>query len=135
MRSTMAVLSMGTLIAASIFGGAASATEPIKTREVVTGISDAFVPGGFSSESDAYVVTSGVFPNGCYSWKRAEVAHKGTNYHEVKTYATISEGMCLMVLVPFTKEVTLGKLEAGEHKLRFVNGDGTYLEKTMRIEQ
>jgi hypothetical protein len=39
-----------------------------------------------------------------------------------------------MVLVPFQKEVRLGKFEAGKHTLRFENGDGTYFEKTLVIE-
>jgi hypothetical protein len=39
-----------------------------------------------------------------------------------------------MVLVPFTKEVKLGKLNSGKHTLKFLNGDGTYLEKTMAVE-
>jgi hypothetical protein len=39
-----------------------------------------------------------------------------------------------MVLVPFNKEVKLGKLNAGKHTLKFLNGDGTYLEKTLTIE-
>ncbi len=112
----------------------AKAADTPKVREVAVGISDAFVPGGFSSDSDAYVVTSGVFPNGCYSWKRAEVSHKAANFHEISSYANISDGMCLMVLVPFTKEVGLGKLQTGNHKLRFLNGDGTYFEKTMKVE-
>jgi hypothetical protein len=40
-----------------------------------------------------------------------------------------------MVLVPFNKEIKLGKFNAGKHTLKFVNGDGTYLEKTMVVEQ
>jgi len=39
-----------------------------------------------------------------------------------------------MVLVPFTKEIRLGKLQTGKHALRFLNGDGTYLEKSLVVE-
>lgn len=104
------------------------------TREVTVGVSDVFVPGGFDSEADSYVVASGIFPNGCYRWKGAEVKNVSTYQHEVKSTATVSQGMCLMVLVPFTKEIRLGKLASGQHTLKFVNGDGTYLEKTMSVE-
>jgi hypothetical protein len=54
--------------------------------------------------------------------------------HEVKSIASVSQGMCLMVMIPFTKEVSLGKFESGKHTLRFLNGDGTFLEKSMSIE-
>jgi hypothetical protein len=104
------------------------------TRDVTIGVSDVFIPGGFDSEADAYVVASGIFPNGCYRWKNAEVKNVDTFNHEVKSTASVSQGMCLMVLVPFTKEIRLGKLASGNHKLKFVNGDGTYLEKSLKVE-
>lgn len=104
-------------------------------KEVQIGISDVYVPSGFDTNSDVFVVASGVFPNGCYKWKGAAVSNVDQYTHEVKSTATVSQGMCLMVLVPFTKEIRLGKYTAGSHTLRFVNGDGTYLEKTLKIEQ
>lgn len=103
-------------------------------REVTVGINDAFVPGGFDSEADSYVVVSGIFPNGCYQWKGGEVKHVSSTYHEIRSKAMVSQGMCIMMLIPFTKEVRLGKLEAGSHTLKFVNGDGTYLEKKLSVE-
>jgi hypothetical protein len=115
--------------------GAAQAGDNLPaTREVEVGVTDVFVPGGFDSEADAYVVASGIFPNGCYRWKGATVKNVDSFNHEVKSVATVSQGMCLMVLVPFTKEVRLGKLASGTHKLRFLNGDGTYLEKSLKVE-
>jgi len=104
------------------------------TKEVVIGISDAYVPGGFDSEADAYVVANGIFPNGCYRWKGAEVKDVNAFNHEVTSTALVSQGMCIMVLIPFTKEIRLGKLQSGEHHLKFLNGDGTFVEKTMKIE-
>ena len=103
-------------------------------KEVPIGISDAFVPGGFDSQSDAYVVVSGIFPNGCYKWKGAAVSHVDTFNHEIRSVANVSQGMCLMVLIPFTQEIRLGELQSGNHSLRFVNGDGTYLVKSMKVE-
>ena len=103
--------------------------------EVVIGVNDAYIPSGFDSNSDAFVVVSGLFPNSCYHWKSANVKHVGPLLHEVKSSAFVIEGMCIMVLVPFQKEVQLGKLAVGEHSIRFVNGDGTYWEKRLTIEQ
>ena len=103
-------------------------------REVVIGLNDVYVPAGFDSEADAYVIVNGILPNGCYRWSGVEVKNDGQFNHEVKSKALVSQGMCIMVLIPFTKEVRLGKLASGEHKLKFVNGDGTWIEKTLKVE-
>lgn len=103
-------------------------------KDVVVGINDVFVPGGFDSQADSYVVVSGIFPNGCYKWKGAKVNQIDSLNHEVTSVAEVSQGMCLQVLVPFSKDIKLGKLESGVHTLRFMSGDGTYLEKKMVIE-
>jgi hypothetical protein len=39
-----------------------------------------------------------------------------------------------MVLIPFQKDVRLGQLPTGKHILKFLNGDGTYLEKSLVVE-
>lgn len=103
-------------------------------REVQIGVSDVFVPGGFDSETDAYVVANGIFPNGCYRWKGADVSSVDKFNHEIRAKAMVSQGMCLMVLIPFTKEIRLGKLASGQHNLKFIGGDGTYLEKSLKVE-
>lgn len=104
-------------------------------KEVAVGINSVYVPAGFDINSDVYVVTSGIFPNSCYRWNRAEVTSKTNHEHEIQTMAMVQSGMCLMFLMPFTKEVRLGKLQAGDHTLRFVSSDGTYLEKKLSVEE
>lgn len=104
------------------------------TRDVVIGVNDVFIPPGFDSEADAFVVVSGIFPNGCYRWKDAKVKNLDNFNHEVTSVAEVSQGMCLQVLVPFSRDIKLGKLDSGEHTLKFMSGDGTYLEKKMVIE-
>lgn len=103
-------------------------------REVQIGVNGAFVPSGLRSDVDAYAVVNGIFQNGCYKWKRAEVAVVDDFNRNVKSFATVSQGMCIMVLIPFQKEIQLGKLNRGKHTLKFLNGDGTYLEKTIVVE-
>lgn len=122
------------LLIAAAMGFQSQAMADGTSKEVMIGINDAFIPGGFNSASDAFVVASGVFPNGCYSWSKAEVNTLPGNLHEVRSYATVRQGLCIMVLVPFNKEVRLGRMETGTHYIRFLNGDGTYLEKQMVIE-
>ncbi len=103
-------------------------------KEVVVAINEAYVPAGFDINSEVFVVASGIFPNGCYRWKGADVTTPSDKIHEIKAMATVKQGMCLMVLIPFNKEIRLGKFNQGEHTLRFINGDGTYLEKKVVIE-
>lgn len=103
-------------------------------REVFVAINDVFVPSEAKSNGDSYVVVNGMYPNSCYRWSRSEVVHASEFKHSVRLAAMVSEGMCLMVLVPYNKEVTLGKLAPGEHTLRFVNGDETYFERSLTIK-
>lgn len=112
----------------------AEAKETHETREQVISINDAYIPSSFDSSSDAFVVVSGLFPNTCYRFRDAKVDHVGSALHEVRAYAMVTEGLCLMVLVPFSKEVQLGKLAVGAHTIKFVNGDGTFWEKNLTIE-
>ena len=104
------------------------------TKEVRIGINSVYVPDALIADAEAYVVISGVFQNGCYSWSRAEVSHKDPFTHTVSMFANVSQGMCIMALIPFQKEIRLGKLERGKHHIRFENGDGTSLERAIKIE-
>jgi hypothetical protein len=116
-----------------LWGLQSEASQPLE-KEVTIGISGAYIPAGFDSDSDTYVIVNGVFQNGCYRWKKSEINNLDALTHEVRSVAAVSQGMCLMVLVPFQKEIRLGKLQSGKHLLRFVSGDGTYLEKSLVIE-
>lgn len=104
-------------------------------KDVQVGFSDVYIPSGFDSNSDAFIVANGIFPNSCYRWKEANVTHTSEMDLEVKATASVSQGMCLMVLVPFSKEIRLGKLSVGTHFIRLMNGDGTYIEKQINIEE
>lgn len=103
-------------------------------KEVQIGLNSVYIPSGFDSGSDVFVVVNGIFQNGCYSWKRADVSHNDTYKHEIKSIASVSPGVCIMVLIPFQKEVRLGKFAPGTHTLRFDNGDGTYFDKALIVE-
>jgi hypothetical protein len=131
--SLFALMTLCSFVASSAQQNITSVTSPTE-REVTINISDAYIPGGFDSTSDAYVVLNGLFPNSCYKWSRADVINAGNNVHEVRSVATVSQGMCMMVIIPFTKEVRIGQLPSGKHKVRFMNGDGTYLEKDLVVE-
>ncbi|WP_409479870.1 hypothetical protein [Pseudobdellovibrio sp. HCB154] len=127
------VTKISTSLILIVMAGIAKA-ENLPAKDVVVPINEAFVPGGFDSQSDSFVVVSGIFPNGCYRWKNAEVKNVSEFVHEVTSHALVNQGMCIMVLVPFSKDVRLGRLQSGTHALRFLNGDGTYMEKTLTVE-
>lgn len=133
MKSLKYVL-IAALFALSAQAQPGQGTQNPQEKEVQVGLSGVYVPGGFDSSSDAFVVVNGIFPNGCYRWSRAEVTNVDDFTHEVKSMAAVSQGMCIMVLVPFQKEVRLGKFPSGSHTLRFANGDGTYFEKNLKVE-
>ena len=121
------------IVAAAAFTGSLFA-EQAPTKDVTLSVSEVYVPGGFSQDADAFVVVSGMFPNSCYKWSKADVSNTSQLVHEVKSIATVAQTMCLMVMIPYQKEVNLGRLSQGEHTLRFMNGDGTYFERTLTIE-
>lgn len=113
----------------------AQGAQAADAKEVTVAINNVFVPGGFDSNSDSYVVVSGIFPNGCYKWKGASLKDVNSFEHEVTSVATVNQGMCIQVLVPFSKDIRLGRLNAGSHTLRFLSNDGTFIEKNLTIEQ
>jgi hypothetical protein len=129
---TLALSLMVTM--ASVRGYSETSRNSVRDREVNIGVVSVFVPSGFDSRSEVKVVASGLFPNTCYRWSRAETATNDQGVVEVYTKAMVREGMCLMMLVPFTNEVGLGRLGVGEHTVRFMSGDGTYLQKKIVIE-
>jgi len=106
---------------------------PVK-KDVVITIHDVLVPERVEKGTDAKIVISGMFPNTCYSWSHPEVVTPNPMNHLIRAHAIVTQTMCLMVLVPFSKEVNLGKLAPGSHTLRFVNGDDTYFERTLDAE-
>lgn len=112
----------------------AQAEEPAPGKETLITIGDAYIPSSFDSNTEAFVVVTGLFPNSCYRFSEAKVEHIGENLHEVRAYAKVTEGLCLMVMVPYSKEVQIGKLAVGTHSIKFVNGDGTFWEKSLTIE-
>ena len=117
------------------FGFLTSANaQNLTVKEVAVSVTDAFIPSGFSSQSESYVVVNGLFPNTCYSMSEPKIDHKTATEHEVQTMAKVKPGICIRVFVPFNKEITLGYLTAGKHTVRFLADDGTYFEKSLVIE-
>ena len=131
MKTLTKILVIAAIIAMPIF---ASAKEG-DVHETTIGVNNVYIPSGFDSGSEAFVVASGWFPHSCYKLKGAKVEHVGPTLHEVTVMANVTEGLCLTVIIPFNKEIQLGKLAVGDHQIKFMNGDGTYMERHLVIEQ
>jgi hypothetical protein len=133
MKNTMKFLTM--MVAIAVVSTVNANAQTVPTKDVVIAVNEAFIPDGLTSQAESYVVVSGIFPNGCYRWKGALVKHETTFNHEITSVASVSQGMCIQVLVPFTKDVKLGQLAVGRHMLKFMSGDGTFMEKVLEIKQ
>lgn len=127
--------SLNFLIAAiSLWSADLFAAQVVTQKEVNVLFSDVYVQRSRGIVEPHELLMTGVFPNGCYKWNKAEVEHKDDFTHEVKGKANVAQGICTMVMVPFTKEVDLGVLKRGEHLVRVVNADGTIIEKKFTLE-
>jgi hypothetical protein len=117
----------------SLLGVARADNDPPRSKEVVVDISSVFIPNGFGT-NDPFAVISGIFPNSCYAFKGVSVNRVTPNLHEVRAIANVRQGMCLMMLIPYSEEAALGKLDRGTHTLRFMSSNGTYTERTVEIQ-
>jgi hypothetical protein len=128
------MIAFALMFAAQNYLTVSASADPIITKDVVISVNDVFVPEKVERGADAKVVVSGMFPNSCYRWSRVEVADTSPTEHKLQAHALVTQTMCLMVLVPYSKEVNLGKLQAGTHTLRFINGDETFFERSLVVE-
>lgn len=129
------IISGFAVLASIALASSAFAVPAPTTKEMAIGISTEYIPAGFSSTTDAFVVINGWFPNRCYSWSHADVSNVSATVLEVRAIATVvQQKMCAMVMVPYQEEVNLGRLATGQHTLRFLNGDGTYTDRTLNVE-
>lgn len=130
----MLMAKLVSVLAVAFISVAAQADEEITYKDVAVSVMDVYVPTTIKADQNAFVVVNGMFPNSCYSYSGAEVKSTGDFTHQIRTIATVKSGICLRVFVPYTKEVSLGKLKAGTHKLTFLADDDTYFEKTLVIQ-
>ncbi len=124
------------VLSLTVFGTAHAAPPPSGTfKEVLITVNGAFVPDGQAANEETFVTPIGLFPNTCYSWSRAEVRNLTNFDHEIRSYAWVDQvNMCLMYLRQITDEkVSLGRLQPGVHRIRFISHDDTFLEKKLVV--
>lgn len=108
----------------SLAGLQAQAQEAKKAKEqlVRVSISKAYIPQGFDNNDITKVVIEGYFPNTCYRIKKQESGDIKINSEdktiEITQRAYLYEGNCLMMMVPYSEIVEVGKLESvGDYKI------------------
>lgn len=127
-------LTMSLLAAVLMSAGFHAKAESVTVEKVIT-VNDALVPEFAAKDQDVKVVVSGTFPNSCYRWSRSDVRTHTQSFHVVRALALVTTNTnCLMVLVPFSKEINVGRLSPGEHTLRFLNGDDTWFERKLTVQ-
>lgn len=107
--------------------------QTMEAKDTVIAVSEVEVPEGLSSTDEAYVRVSGMFPNTCYSWKEAEIEEVSPFERKIVALARVEQGFCLMVLVPYTQTIPLGRLRPGTYTLHFSNRKNTYLTTELAI--
>lgn len=122
----LAAVVMGT----PMMGSAAVEGRQAVEKEVYVHFNDVYIQRDRGFVEPNELLVTGMFPNGCYKWLGAEVKHLDDYTHEVRGTAKVVQGNCIMMMVPFTKEVDVGLLKEGTHTVRVVNNDGTTFEKT-----
>lgn len=91
-------------------------------KVVTVELSQAYIPQGFDNNDVTKVVVEGFFPNTCYKVKKQEAADvkidQDKKLIQVSQKAYVYNQMCLMMIVPFSETVEVGKIaDAGEYKL------------------
>ncbi len=104
-------------------------------HEEIVAINDISIPAQFHSESEVYIFVFGWLPSSCYELKEIKIEHLSATLHQVSARALVVEAICLAIIIPFQREIHLGKMVAGEHILRFLNNNGTSWEEKLRIEE
>lgn len=97
-------------------------------------VADVQIPDRFDSQSDAYVMATGKFRNGCYRWIGADIQQLPNYVTEIRSYASLSHGMCIQMIIPFQARISLGQLASGTYDLHFVMADGSYLAQQLTIQ-
>tara|TARA_Y100000768_G_scaffold330762_1_gene269684 strand:+ start:20229 stop:20891 length:663 start_codon:yes stop_codon:yes gene_type:complete len=96
-------------------------------------VDEVYVPRGFDANDSAEIVIAGWLPDLCHKSPRASITVNGDTVR-VKMRSLLNQGenlICADMVVPFTKNISLGVLPSGKYKI-LVN-KGTRYEKVSEI--
>jgi hypothetical protein len=120
------------LLASAVLYTNAYADDPVPAALTPIEVKEIFVPVGFDSNDETTAVVDGYLPDTCYRLAFNEVSYDATSRtYTVKQYARHFSGVCLEILVPFTAEARLGRLDAGDYKVASASGVATVQDLTV----
>jgi hypothetical protein len=118
-------LALGATLLATALGSAARGDEDaVYGRLTAVEAETVFAPAGFDDNDEAVVLVDGYLPSGCYRLTRPEVAVDETaKTITITPVARFFDVPCIQARVPYSLELQLSQLAAGEYRLA-VNGHG-----------
>lgn len=93
-----------------------------------------YIPNGFDTNDHVQVVGEGAFANTCYRPAKYDIKvdhSKKVVYVKPKAYKY--NGMCLMMIVPYSQTIDLGILKAGKYDVVQLDADKAYKMGDLRI--
>ena len=97
---------------------------------------DATLPDVVHHQEEIIATVDGTLRNGCATPINALMSRPDNNKDgpiEVRTFGIVPKNICTAVMQPFRRDVRLGKLPSGQYLLKFINPDGTTLERRLNV--
>ncbi len=117
-----------TLFYIGIISVSAAKADDFVAEEVNISAQALFVPNGFDDNDEVTVILDGYLPDPCHRLTDPEVIkNNDTKLVTVQAKALLFKGECPDVIVPFTQEVKVGRLEKGEYLV--LSKDGRHKER------
>lgn len=83
-----------------------------------------YIPSGFDDNDDFQLVVSGTLPDTCHKIAHVDVTQKPEDSSiNVVQWGRRTDGLCLPMSVPFSNEVIVGRLQAGNYTLTSPGSD------------
>jgi hypothetical protein len=101
----------------------------------IVDIYDAYVPNGYDINSNVEVAINVFQPDDCHPWSGVLLTQNSPYIHEIRALLKVVPGLCFSKVTPLTKMLSLGRLVAGMHEVRFFKQDGTYIQKELYIAE
>lgn len=129
------VITKSLMLSVLLVGGVAMADNSIGEPVTVSvPLSSAYIPGGFDSNDRAELVVEGLFPNTCYRVGPYEKSMDSTGKELLITQMAYKyQGMCLMMLVPFSQTVQMGIMKANTYTVKDGNSGRGMGELPVRL--
>lgn len=109
--------------------------DPVPYPPISVNVKNVFAPVGFDDNDEVEIVLDGYLPDTCYKLAFSRVTFdESRNVYQVRQYARKPPGICLPMIVPFTTEVRIGPVKAGDYKIESIGAETQSLEVNVAIQ-